>query len=117
MVETFLGVQVISVFFALFMMYLVRLHYKRGNLGRREFFTWNGVWVVFIVFTFMPHLLSPILTRLSIVRALDLLMIVAFMILTYIIFMDHIAIRDLYRKINQMVSDKSQKYPQKSSKK
>jgi hypothetical protein len=110
-VETFLGIQIISIMFAIFMMYLVRLHFIRNNIGRKEYFFWNTAWIVFIIFALLPHLLTPVLTKLSVVRALDFLMIVAFMILTYIMFSDHIAIRDLYRKTEKLVSEQSQKNP------
>lgn len=109
--ETFLGIQIISIMFAIFMMYLVRLHFIRNNIGRKEYFFWNTAWIVFIIFALLPHLLTPVLTKLSVVRALDFLMIVAFMILTYIMFSDHIAIRDLYRKTEKLVSEQSQKNP------
>ena len=111
MVETFLGIQVISVLFAIFMLYLVRVHYKRNNISLKEYFFWCVSWVVFIIFALFPRVLTPLLTRLSVVRALDLLMIIAFMILTYIAFMDHIAIRDIYKKINGIVSHQAKKTP------
>ncbi len=109
MVETFLGIQVISIFFAIFMLYLVRVHYKRGHLGIKEYIFWCFSWVVFIIFALFPHILSPLLTTLSIVRALDLLMILAFMILTYLAFSDHMAVRDLYRQIGKLVSENAKK--------
>lgn len=102
MVETFLGIQVISIMFAVFMMYLIFVHYKRHNLDQKEYILWNGAWILFIIFALLPHILTPLMTRLSVVRALDLLMIVAFMILTFIMFNDHIAIRDLYRTIGKL---------------
>jgi hypothetical protein len=102
--ETFLGIQVLSIMFAVFMMYLIFVHYKRRNINQKEYLLWNGAWIVFIVFALLPHVLNPLLTKLSVVRALDLLMIVAFMILTYIMFVDHIAIRDLYRLIGKLTS-------------
>jgi hypothetical protein len=111
MVETFLGIQVLSVFFAIFMLYLVRVHYKRKNIGLKEYLFWCMSWIVFIIFALYPRILTPLLTSLSIVRALDLLMIVAFMILTYIAFMDHIAIKDIYKKINDLVSVRARKTP------
>jgi hypothetical protein len=116
MVETFLGIQVISIFFALFMLYLVRIHYKRHNLGYKEYVFWCFSWVLFIVFATFPQVLTPLLTTLSIVRAMDLLMVVAFMILTYVAFMDHIAIRDIYRKINKLVTDQAKTTPERKRK-
>jgi hypothetical protein len=109
MTEAFLGIQVISILFALFMMYLIRSHYKRGNIGFREYVIWNLGWVAFIIFALAPHVLTPLINTLKVARVLDLLIVIAFMILTFVIFIDHIAIRDLYRQIGKLVSDKAKK--------
>lgn len=114
MVETFLGIQIISILFGLFMMYLIRVHYKRNNIGIKEYSIWNICWVAFIVFALIPHILTPVITTLKIVRVLDLVMVAAFMILTYIAFTDHMAIRDLYRQINKIVTDKAKKSAKKN---
>jgi len=113
MTETLLGIQVISILFGLFMIYMIRLHFKRNNLGKKEYLMWMGCWIVFIIFALFPGVLAPVITTLKIVRVLDLLMVMAFMILTYLAFSDHMAIRDLYRQINKIVSESAKKKPSK----
>lgn len=107
--ETLLGIQIISIFFALFMIYMIRMHFKRGNLSRKEYLLWLGCWLLFILFATFPGVLTPVIITLKIVRVLDLLMVMAFMILTYLAFSDHMAIRDLYRQIGKLVSDQAKK--------
>jgi len=109
MSETLLGIQIISIFFALFMMYMIRLHYRRGNLGKKEYLLWLCCWIFFIVFTAFPGVLAPVITTLKIVRVLDLMMVLAFMILTYLAFSDHMAVRDIYKQIGKLVSDQAKK--------
>lgn len=111
MVETLLGIQVLSVLFALFMIYIIRIHHQRGNLDNREYIFWMSCWILFIIFALFPGILTPAITTLKIVRVLDLLMVVAFMILTYLAFSDHMAIRDIYRQIGRIVSENAKKNP------
>jgi hypothetical protein len=117
MSEALLGIQVISIFFGLFMIYMIRLHFKRSNLGKKEYLIWMFCWFSFIIFALFPGILAPVITTLKIVRVLDLLMVVAFMILTYLAFSDHMAIRDLYRQLNKTISDKAIMMPIKSASK
>jgi hypothetical protein len=107
MIESFFGIQVISVLFALFMIYMVRLHYKRGNIGLKEFISWLFCWLLFILFALLPQLLNPLINKLRIIRVLDLLMMAAFMILTYLAFSDHMAVRDIYRQMGKLVSEQA----------
>ena len=107
MKETLLGIQIISILFALFMIYMIRLHYKRDNLGKKEYLLWLSCWLLFILFASFPGVLTPVINTLKIVRVLDLMMVMAFMILTYLAFSDHMAVRDLYRQIGKLVSDQA----------
>lgn len=105
MVEAFLGIQIIAVCFAGFMLYVTFLHYKRQNINRPEFVFWLIIWIIFIFFTLFPKVLDPILTDLFVTRAMDLLSIVAFMILAYLGFQNHVGIKSLQRKIDSLVRD------------
>lgn len=99
MVETFLSIQIFACLFALFMLYIAFLHLKRGNLRPSEFFFWLILWGTFIYFALFPKVLDPIMAELFIVRRMDLLMIVAFMILSFLGFQNHISIKSLQKQI------------------
>lgn len=107
MVETFLGIQIISVCFAIFMLYVTFLHSKRGNLNKSESLIWTSLWFVFIYFALYPKVLNPVLDQLFVSRTMDLLMISAFMILAYLGFMNHVGIKNLQNQIRKMVSQKA----------
>lgn len=113
MVETLIGIQIISVMFAGFMLYVVFTHYKRGNVARNEFLAWCVIWLVFIYFALWPKILDPILSRLFVTRAMDLLMIIAFMILAYLGFQNHVGIRSLQKEVEHLVRNKAFKHVQK----
>lgn len=115
MVEAFLGIQIISISFAAFMLYVAFLHRKRGNLNKAEYSFWLLLWSVFIVFALFPKVLDPVLAKLFVTRAMDLLMISAFMILAYLGFMNHVGIKNLQNQIRKIVSQKAIKKARSSS--
>ena len=112
MVEALLGIQIIASLFALFMSYIAFLHHKKGNLSNFEFIFWLFLWSVFIYFALFPKVLDPILATLFVTRAMDLLMIFAFMILGYLGFQNHISIKSLQRQVEIL----SRKYAIKNAK-
>ena len=95
MVEALLGVQILAVAFGLFMAYLAFVHYKQQNIGGRELIFWLGVWFSMIYFALFPKVLDPLLARLFVTRAMDLIMIIGFIILAYLGFQNHIGIKSL----------------------
>lgn len=64
---------------------------------------WLFIWGVFILFAFFPTLLAPIIEDLFIVRVMDLAMIVAFMVLTYVTVENNIKIKKLNEEIEKLV--------------
>lgn len=104
MVEVFLGIQIVAVCFAGFMLYVAFLHYKKKNILLSEFLFWLLIWTVFIVFALYPKILDPVIKELFITRAMDLLMIIAFMILSYLGFTNHVGIKNLQKEIRRLVS-------------
>ena len=109
MVEALLGVQILAVAFGLFMAYLAFVHYKQQNIGRRELLVWLAVWFSMIYFALFPKVLDPLLARLFVTRAMDLIMIIGFIILAYLGFQNHIGIKSLQRQIESLVRQKTLK--------
>lgn len=101
--ETILGIQIIAVLFALFMLYVVFLHFKRENINKLEFLFWTSLWCAFIYFSLFPKVLNPLLDKLFVTRAMDLLTIIAFMVLAYLGFANHIGVRDLQRRLETLI--------------
>ena len=97
------GVQTISIFFALFMLYVSWIHFKKGNIENKEFTLWFAIWIVFIYFALFPRTLDPVLSQLFVTRAMDLLMIVAFMILAYLGFQNHVGIKSVQKQVRILV--------------
>lgn len=98
-----LGVQIIAVLFAIFMLYVAFLHWKRKDINGGEIFFWGVLWLGFIIITLFPDILQSITQKLFFTRVMDLLMVVAFMILAFIGFQNHVSNRRMERKIEELV--------------
>lgn len=102
MVEALLGIQIIAFLFASFMMYVAFINYKQTNIDIKEAYFWFIVWGSFVYFALFPRVLDPILAKLFITRAMDLIFIVAFMILAYLGFQNHVGIKHANKRIEQL---------------
>ena len=100
-----LGVQLILIAFACFMVYVLYLHWRKKNVSNKMFGAWSLIWLVFVLFAFFPTLLAPIIKDLFIVRVMDLAMIGAFMILTYVTVENNIKIKNQNEQIEKLVRD------------
>jgi hypothetical protein len=97
-----LGVQIVSVLFAVFMLYVAFLHWKRKDLGNTEYMFWFILWCGFIAVTLFPNSLQNLTNLLFFARVMDLLMIGAFMVLAYIGFNNYISNKKMEKKIENL---------------
>ena len=109
MVNALLGIQIIAISFAFFMLYITTLHFKRGMVKKAEYLFWLLVWGAFITFTLFPRVLDPLLAKIFVTRAMDLMMIWAFMILAYLGYQNHIGIKDVQHNVTKITSDEAKK--------
>lgn len=98
-----LGVQIIAVLFAIFMIYVVFLHWKRKDINGGEVFFWTVLWLGFVVVTLSPKILETISQLLFFARVMDLLMIIAFMILAFLGFQNYVSNKRTEKKIEELV--------------
>jgi len=98
-----LGVQIISILFAIFMIYVAFLHWKKNDINGLEIFFWLSVWFGFILVTLFPNTLQKVTRLLFFARVMDLLMVIAFMILAFLAFQNYIANHKLEKKIEDLV--------------
>jgi hypothetical protein len=114
MVEAFLGIQIVATLFALFMIYVALLHFKRNNLGKLELIFWITIWLLLIFFALFPRTLDPWIKRLFIARVLDLVIIGGLIILTYLGFANHMGVKHLQRRIEQLARQSAYKNAKKN---
>ncbi|HEX7017941.1 MAG TPA: DUF2304 family protein [Patescibacteria group bacterium] len=95
--------QVISVLFALFMMYVVSIQSKKKTLTVLETNFWYTTWISFMVISIFPFLLQGIAGVLRFSRVFDLLVVLALMVLTFVIITSYFAQKENTRKLEQLV--------------
>lgn len=98
-----LGVQLLAVLFAIFMIYVSFLYWKRKDFNGGEIFFWVSLWVGFVVIVLFPDLLLGLTQKLFFARVMDLLMVVAFMILAFLGFQNHVSNKRMERKIEELI--------------
>lgn len=102
-----IGVQIIAVLFAFFMIYVSFLHWKRKDLSGGEIFFWVILWAGFIIVAFFPNILQSVSQVLFFARVLDLLMISAFMILAFLGFRNYVSNKKTEKKIEELVQQEA----------
>lgn len=95
--------QIASVLFALFMIYVLSIHSKKNILSRVEQSFWYSTWGVFIVIAVFPNLVQGLAGSLLFARVFDLLVVLAFVVLTTMAFSNYFANKILQKKIEDVV--------------
>lgn len=95
--------QVAMALFAVFMLYVLRIHYKKEHLGAMEFGIWVVVWFGFILLAIIPSVLQGVADVLHIGRVFDLLVIFAFIILSTVAVTTRLTVLDLEKKLEQLI--------------
>lgn len=98
-----IGVQLITVPFACFMVYVGFVHYKKGHILKQSFVFWAILWISFITFAIFPQLLDPIAKKFHFIRTLDFLMVIAFIILTAMNYNNYVSHQELKRKMEKII--------------
>lgn len=99
--------QILSVLFALFMVYVVSIHGKKKNLSAIEVSFWLSTWVIFAIFAVFPSLLEGVTVTLRFTRVFDLLVVIGLMILSVIVFFNYFSQKELQRKLEEFVREKA----------
>jgi len=99
-----LGVQILGVLFAMFMMYLAFLNKKRSHFTNKEYFAWMFLWIVFVLITIFPTALSGfVVDIIALQRPLDFYIITGFMFLIGSLFYTYALVRQNQRKLEEIV--------------
>lgn len=98
-----LGVQIIGMLFAFFMVYYTFLHYKRKEITFKECSAWILLWVLFLIVALFPQILDPIVKSLSLARTMDFFIILGFMFLIGALFYTYTIVRINQNKLEEIV--------------
>lgn len=99
--------QLVSVLFGLFMIYFVRLHYRKNHIEKFEYSVWVLLWIVFTFLAIFPQTFQGLVQELRISRVFDLLNIIALMILAFLVFHGAIKSREFEHKLEDLIRRKA----------
>lgn len=98
-----IGIQIVAIIFALFMMYFSYLHYRRREFTAMEFSFWMTLWVGLAFIVIFPRSASFILRTFSISRTFDLVIIVAIIVLFGVTFRNYVILKRVAKKVEEFV--------------
>jgi hypothetical protein len=99
-----IGVQLIIFVFSFFMLYNVFLYWKKKEIGFKGASVWVTIWGGLLFVTFFPKYIEPLVNELFFVRLFDMVTVFALVILTYVMFENHVRINKLQKQIELLVS-------------
>ena len=98
-----LGVQLIGILFALFMLYLTFLHRKRKEFTLKESVFWSLAWLCFFGITLFPTFLDRITKALDFSRTMDLFIVLGFIFILGVTFYNYTLLRRTQNKVEEIV--------------
>ncbi len=104
-----IGIQVLAIIFALWMVYFSFLHFRRGEFTKIEFISWQILWVGLIAVVIYPRSVQFILTSFSISRTFDLVVVVAIVVLFGITFRNYVIVRRMEKRIEAFTREETLK--------
>lgn len=99
--------QFILISFAVFMIYVARIHNRKKNISRTEYFFWLTTWVGFAFVVIWPQSVAGVAESLNIARVFDLLVIIALMFVTLLTFYNRILFNKMQEKFERLIRDKA----------
>ena len=99
--------QIFAVCFALFMLYVVSIHFRKKTLDLVTTSFWASIWVIFIVISIFPNLLLGVTGALNFSRVFDLLVVIAFVILSTVVFFNYFRLKELEHKLEKYVREEA----------
>jgi hypothetical protein len=99
-----LGLQLVGVLFALFMLYLTFLHKKRNEFTATESGFWTLMWVIFTLLVLFPHSVDFVIKGvLNFDRTMDFFIVAGFMFVIGSIFYTYTVLRRTQKKVETIV--------------
>lgn len=99
------GIQLLGIIFALLMIYMAYLYYKRKNYGIRSLLIWLGVWCAALFLVSFPQTFYGVMEMLQIERTADFIVLVGFAFFSFIIFYLYTVVKKNNYKMEQLVRE------------
>lgn len=116
-----LGLQIIALIFALIMIYIAYVHYKKGEINGLEIIFWLVCWIGAIGIIIFPESFKVFSGTIAISRAFDLAILGGFILIIPLVYLSHVKTNRLEKKLEDFVRQealnilKNDKKPRKRS--
>ncbi len=97
------GIQIIAIIFALIMIYITYVYYKRNNYGYKSLVLWISVWLAALVLVSVPRTVYGVMEVLQIERTADFFVIAGFAFFSIIIFHLFTTVKKNTQKMEELV--------------
>ncbi|MDP2683932.1 MAG: DUF2304 domain-containing protein [bacterium] len=98
-----IGIQIIAIIFAIWMIYFSYLHFRRGEFKKIEFILWQVLWIGLIIVVIYPSSVKFILETFNINRTFDLVVIVGVVVLFGITFRNYVLLKRTEKKLVDLI--------------
>jgi hypothetical protein len=102
-----LGIQIISIIFIVFMMYVVQIHYKKNELPRTEAIFWLTTFTGLALIVIIPKTASFVTSTFAVSRLTDFITAVALMIIFGMLIDLRIKMHKFNKKLESSTRDKA----------
>jgi len=99
------GLQIIGLFFGLFMLYLTFLYYKRKDYDIRAFVVWIAIWLFFLIMVIFPQSMYGLMEIINVQRTVDFFVIAGFLFFSLIIFYLFVTVKNIQKKVEKVVRE------------
>jgi hypothetical protein len=100
-----LQLQILSLAFALVMIYWTWASYRRRTIRLAELALWIAVWGGFSAAVLLPQSVALFVQRLHVNRVMDLFMILGFMLVWIVLFVNHLELRRMQKRLQDLVRE------------
>lgn len=104
-----IGLQITGFIFALLMIYLSIVHYKKGSLNGMEITIWIVIWTFVILAVIFPEILRTYSQAFAVSRLLDLLIAGGFILVISMVTTLYIKTKKIEKKFEDMIRKDSLK--------
>lgn len=102
-----LGLQILAILFAFFMIYLAVLHRRRNEIDQSEYVSWVVIWSVTIFVVIFPELLREFASKLFITRLFDLMVVGGFILVIAMSARMYVKVRKMEKKFEDFIRNES----------
>ncbi|AKM83716.1 hypothetical protein A2422_02460 [Candidatus Woesebacteria bacterium RIFOXYC1_FULL_31_51] len=98
-----IGLQITGFIFALLMIYLSIVHYKKGSLNGMEIATWLVIWTLVILAVIFPEILRTYSQAFAVSRLLDLLIAGGFILVISMVAILYLKTKKIEKKLEDLI--------------